>query len=212
LPGAKRFFGSNAMFDCGLRVLFDCACVAVAGRGQRGPAPSSAPAATTAVAELISDLSAVASSIARPALFGLLLAAATAGAADRAPPAPTGTWTTIDDESQQPRALVEIGEHAGLLTGRIVKLFRDPGEDPDPRCSKCEGARHDQRVIGMTILWNVRRHGDDWDGGEILDPESGSIYRVTLHPADDGKTLEVRGYIGVPLLGRTQVWQRRPAP
>jgi uncharacterized protein (DUF2147 family) len=129
-----------------------------------------------------------------------------------AAPTPVGTWTTIDDVSQQPRALVRISEHDGVLSGRIVRLFREPGEDPDPRCEKCDGARHDERVTGMTILWNVRRDGGDWNGGEILDPESGDVYRVTLHPADDGRTLEVRGYIGFPLLGRTQVWRRAASP
>ena len=123
-------------------------------------------------------------------------------------PTPLGTWTTIDDVSHQPRSLVRISEHDGVLSGRIVRLFRGPDEDPDPRCGKCEGARHDQRVIGMTILWGLHRDGDAWNGGEILDPESGSIYRVTLHPADGGQTLQVRGYIGFSLLGRTQVWQR----
>ena len=126
------------------------------------------------------------------------------------PPAapPVGTWTTIDDASGRPRAEVAIELRDGALSGRIVRLYRDPGEDQDPRCEKCAGTRHDQRVIGMTILWNVRRDGDAWDGGEILDPETGDTYRVTLTPADDGRTLRVRGYIGVSLFGRTQVWQR----
>lgn len=120
---------------------------------------------------------------------------------------PTGTWKTIDDDTHEARAIVEISERDGSLSGRIVKLFRKPGEDPAPHCKECRGERHDQPVIGMTILWDLHRHGDAWDGGEILDPEEGKTYRCTLHVADDGK-LEVRGYIGVALLGRTQVWER----
>lgn len=131
-----------------------------------------------------------------------------AGAARADTASPLGTWTTIDDVSHKPRALVEISEHDGVLSGQIVRLFREPGEDPDPRCEDCTGARHDQRVLGMTILWNLRRHGDTWDGGEILDPEDGSIYRCKLHPAGDGSKLEVRGFIGISLLGRTQTWVR----
>ena len=141
--------------------------------------------------------------------MAMILAAATVGAA-RADtvPSPLGTWTTIDDVSHKPRALVEISEHDGVLSGQIVRLFREPDEDPDPRCEDCTGSRHDQRVLGMTILWNLHRHGENWDGGEILDPESGSIYRCTLHVATDGDKLEVRGFIGISLLGRTQVWSR----
>jgi len=125
---------------------------------------------------------------------------------------PVGTWTTIDDHTHKPRSLVEIGERDGILSGRIVKLFRAPGQDPDPRCEECRGERHGQPVTGMTILWNLHRDGDIWNGGEILDPESGDIYRVTLHPTAAGAKLEVRGYIGISLLGRTQVWERAVEP
>ncbi|HEX6834875.1 MAG TPA: DUF2147 domain-containing protein [Rudaea sp.] len=119
-----------------------------------------------------------------------------------------GTWKTIDDDSHEAKALVEIAEHDGVLSGRIVQLFRKPGEEPDPVCKKCEGERHGQRVIGMTILTGMRRDGDVWDGGEILDPEEGKTYRCKLHPTADGRKLEVRGFIGISLLGRTQVWER----
>jgi uncharacterized protein (DUF2147 family) len=125
-----------------------------------------------------------------------------------AAPSPAGTWKTIDDDTHQPRALVRIEEHDGVLNGRIVQLFREPGEDPNPLCEDCPGERHNQPVLGMTILWNFHRHGDAWEGGDVLDPEEGKIYRANLHLRDEGAHLEVRGYIGVPLLGRSQVWER----
>ena len=121
---------------------------------------------------------------------------------------PTGLWQTFDDDTHAPKALVEIAEHAGVLSGKIVKLFPAPGDDHDPRCANCPGQRHDQPVLGMTILWNFRRDGDHWDGGEILDPESGDEYRATLRLRDGGSKLDVHGYIGIPLLGRSQVWTR----
>ena len=121
---------------------------------------------------------------------------------------PVGTWRTIDDETHQPRALVSIEEHDGVLAGRIVRLFREPGEEPNPRCIDCSGERHNQPVLGMTILWNFHFDGHTWRDGEVLDPEEGKIYRANLQLHDDGKRLVLRGYIGIPLLGRSQVWER----
>ena len=139
------------------------------------------------------------------AIAALLLATAPAFAQDASP---AGLWQTFDDETHAPKALVEIVDRAGLLSGRVVKLFPAPGEDPDPRCTDCRGERHNQPVLGMTILWDFRRDGSGWDGGEVLDPESGDVYRATLHLRDGGARLDVHGYIGIPLLGRSQVWTR----
>ena len=144
-----------------------------------------------------------------PTFLGL--ASAVCGNANAAEPTPLGVWTTIDDHSRKPRSEVEISERDGALYGKVVHIYPQPGEPADPRCEDCKGERHDQPILGMTILWNLKRNGDAWDGGEILDPESGDTYRVTLHPTADGKQLEVRGYIGFALFGRTQVWERAPA-
>ena len=141
-------------------------------------------------------------------LSALLLIALLYAGAIHADPSPIGMWKTIDDDTHEAKALVEIIEQGGVLSGHIVKLFRHPDEVQDPLCKPCEGERHDQRVLGMTILWNFHRDGDVWDGGEILDPEEGKIYRCKLHPIDGGARLEVRGFIGISLLGRTQVWER----
>ena len=118
-----------------------------------------------------------------------------------------GIWQTFDDDTHAPKALVEITAHDNELSGRIVKLFRAPGDDPNPLCNKCADERHNQPVLGMTILSGMHQHGDEWDGGEILDPEEGKLYRSKLHVNGEGK-LELRGYIGIALLGRTQVWER----
>ena len=124
---------------------------------------------------------------------------------------PIGVWRTIDDETHEPRALVAIHDEGGTLAGRIIRLYRAAGEDPDPRCTKCPDERRDQPVVGMTILRNLHREGDTWIGGEILDPESGRIYRANVRLAANGSRLEVRGFIGFALLGRTQVWERVPS-
>lgn len=121
---------------------------------------------------------------------------------------PVGLWKNIDDVSGKPKALIRITEVNGSLQGQIEKLFRAPSEDQNPKCEKCEGARHDQPVIGLVIMTGLKKDGDEYTGGEILDPDNGKVYRSKLHLTDGGKKLSVRGYIGVPMLGRSQVWVR----
>ncbi|MXR35442.1 DUF2147 domain-containing protein [Craterilacuibacter sinensis] len=115
-----------------------------------------------------------------------------------------GTWKTIDDETKQPKALVQISESAGgELSGKIIKLFNKP----EAVCDKCEGANKDKPVVGMNILWGLKKDGNSWTGGKILDPKSGKVYSAKMKLEGDNK-LEVRGFIGMALLGRTQVWER----
>lgn len=122
---------------------------------------------------------------------------------------PAGLWKNIDDETGKPKALIRITDNNGVLSGQIEKLFRDANDDQNPKCDKCEGARKDQPIIGMTILSNLKKDGDEYAGGEILDPNNGKVYKSKLHLTDGGKKLSVRGYIGVPMLGRSQTWVRQ---
>jgi len=124
--------------------------------------------------------------------------------ASAAPTSPIGRWKTIDDSSGKPKAIVEIYDQGGKLYGKIIKLFREPGEEADPKCDKCTGAKKNQRVIGMVILEGLKQEGDEWKGGTILDPDNGKTYRCKIK-LEKGK-LKVRGFIGVSLLGRTQYW------
>ncbi|HMF51794.1 MAG TPA: DUF2147 domain-containing protein [Candidatus Saccharimonadales bacterium] len=135
----------------------------------------------------------------------IVLAAITVNAAELSP---VGLWRTIDDNTGQPKGLVRIRAVDGQLEGTVEKAFPKPGEDPEPKCDKCDGARHNQPVLGMTILWGLTKQGEEYQGGEILDPESGKIYRVKMKLTDGGKKLEVRGFIGISLLGRSQIWLR----
>jgi uncharacterized protein (DUF2147 family) len=121
---------------------------------------------------------------------------------------PVGLWRTIDDHTGKPRGLVRITETNGEYQARVEKTFPKSGEDPYPKCEKCEGARQNQPVVGMTILWGLKRQGDEYQGGEILDPENGKIYRARIKLEDAGKKLDVRGFIGFSLLGRSQTWIR----
>ena len=137
---------------------------------------------------------------------GLLLAAAAASALAQATPA--GLWKTIDDATKAEKSLVRVTEAAGVYTGKVEKILTDK---TDARCIECSDERKDQPVQGMVILRDIKQDASDkglWVGGDILDPNDGKIYKVQLKPVDGGKKLDVRGYIGTPLLGRTQTWIR----
>ncbi len=121
---------------------------------------------------------------------------------------PVGVWRTIDDKTGKEKSLVRIVEVQGELRGTIERLFREPGEDPNPNCDKCPGDKKGKPVIGMTILTGLKRTGEGYAGGEILDPVNGKTYRCKMWTVDGGTKLNVRGFIGVSLLGRTQVWVR----
>ena len=123
---------------------------------------------------------------------------------------PVGLWKTIDDETKKEKSLIRITEAGGVFTGKLEKLL-DPSSKPDAVCDLCTDDRKDKPIVGMTLVKGVKQSDSDkgrWDGGEILDPNNGKTYKVRLTPGEGGKTLAVRGYIGAPMLGRTQTWVR----
>ncbi len=121
---------------------------------------------------------------------------------------PVGLWRSIDDNTGKPTALIRVTEFAGRLQGRIEKIFPEPGESANPLCEECEGNLKNQPVVGMIILKDLGRDGDEYTGGQLLDPDSGKLYRCTMRLLDGGNRLIIRGYIGIPLLGRSQEWLR----
>jgi len=134
-----------------------------------------------------------------------LLLCARAYAADATP---VGTWKTLDDKTGQPKSIVVISEANGELTGKVKEVLQSD-QGPNPVCKECEGDRKNQPVTGMTILWGMKKDGDEWKGGNILDPKNGKTYGCKMHLTDGGQKLEVRGFVGFSLLGRTQVWERQ---
>jgi uncharacterized protein (DUF2147 family) len=141
------------------------------------------------------------------ALAGALLACAAHAFAQT--DNPVGLWQTIDDSTGKPKAVVQIAPDAnGALTGKVVKGL-GPNDTPDRRCTACTDERKDQLIKGMTIIKAMKKDGDAWDGGNILDPESGKVYKCKMTLEDGGQKLIVRGYIGVSLLGRSQTWIRQ---
>ena len=138
------------------------------------------------------------------AFFVMALTALAARAGDASP---AGLWKTIDDETKKEKSLVRIKETSGVFSGTVDK-FLDPTTKIDDVCEKCTDERKDKPVLGMTIIRNIKASDDKgiWDGGDILDPNNGKVYKARLKPVDGGKKLEMRGYIG-PFY-RTQVWLR----
>ena len=118
---------------------------------------------------------------------------------------PIGTWKTIDDETKQAKSYVEIFEKDGKLYGKVTKILTKGKENAV--CSDCSGALKNKPILGMQILSGLKKDGKEWNGGKILDPNSGKEYKAKMSLNGNDK-LDVRGFIGISLVGRTQTWQR----
>ena len=134
------------------------------------------------------------------------LAPALAVAQASALQSPVGLWQTFDDHTGKARGLVRIFEVQGRLYGDIARVI-----DTDKQgavCVKCTDDRKDKLVLGLQIIRGLVPDGDGWSGGTILDPETGTTYRCSVHLADGGRKLVLRGYVGISLFGRSQTWAR----
>ena len=143
----------------------------------------------------------------KPLIVALPLAAASllAQAAD----SPVGRWKTIDDETGKPKSVVQIEQAAnGTLSGKVVEILQS-NHGPNPTCDKCDGALKGKPIKGMTILWGLKPDGTAvWGGGSVLDPAKGKTYKAKITLTEGGKKLQMRGYVGIEALGRTQTWVR----
>ena len=155
------------------------------------PRASHAAARSTAIALMLSAIAAFHA--------GLAFAADTTS--------PIGEWKTFDDKTGQARAIVRIYEQDGQLFGKIERSLM-PGAE-NRFCTACTDYRKDQPMLGLIIIRNMNRTDDGYAGGDILDPESGSVYRCKFHLEEGGAKLVLRGFIGISLLGRTQIWERQ---
>lgn len=118
---------------------------------------------------------------------------------------PLGRWQSVDEDGAK-KAVVEITQDAnGDLRGTIIKLNQKPGA----LCEKCEGDKKGKPIEGMSIIWSLKKVGDNaWGDGAIMDPSNGKTYKLKAEMAEGGKKLKLRGFIGVSLFGRTQTWDR----
>jgi uncharacterized protein (DUF2147 family) len=119
---------------------------------------------------------------------------------------PIGRWKTVDDATGKVKSIVAIREENGKFYGTIEELFDPPV--PHPTCYLCTGDLKDRPLVGLRILWDFAPDGGQWSGGQVLDPETGKIYRASMALEDGGKKLRLHGYFLVTLLGRTEHWLR----
>ena len=120
---------------------------------------------------------------------------------------PAGLWKTIDDKTGKPRGLVRIYEQNGLFFGKVEKGLAVEREQ-SPICKACKDDRKDKPMIGLVILRNMKLEDGEYRNGDILDPDNGSVYRCKFRLTDGGTKLQLRGFVGFSLLGRTQIWLR----
>lgn len=122
---------------------------------------------------------------------------------------PVGYWKTIDDLTGNPKSIIKIWKTPNnILMGQVVKVFPSVDKTENKLCTACKGDKLNQPIVGMVILTGLKSSSFQWSDGKILDPENGKTYSCSVRVADKGKKLNVHGYTGLPLLGRSQTWQR----
>ena len=139
-----------------------------------------------------------------------------ANAAPAPQPAPdlssaAGLWEQYDDDGKREGWFLIFEKTRGVYEGAIVKMFLKPGEDPNTlRCTKCAGEQKNQPSLGLVIIKGMQRQARNYENGSILDPRDGQIWSARMEVSPDGKLLEVRGFLGVALFGKSQIWKRLP--
>jgi hypothetical protein len=139
--------------------------------------------------------------------LGLCLGALSVDAQE---PSAVGLWQQVDPANGKIGGWFIVSERGGAFEGTIVKMFMEPGEDPNPHCAQCPGDQKGAPWLGLTIIKGMQRKGLDYEKGSIMDPRNGNVWKAEMHLSQDGQDLTVRGFLGFSLLGMNQYWKRLP--